>query len=204
MTISSITHPIDQMSAAPSRPLRSLRMISGAMYIGVPAREFMTAGPSGVGPLRAFAALVRAIVLLPFAMTLAAPKSTSLRHEAASKISIPVSLVTLPRVCWLTVWLDITMFNRFGMQVIEARQDLCRVDLNDFLILNTPVLEEVRKTAALAVLFEDIHSIPMHLSSQLEHAVAMTHLDTNVFDNVGVRQHAHHVGLVLDLLVEGR
>jgi hypothetical protein len=39
------------------------------MYIGVPAREFMTAGASAVAARGLFAALVLAMVLLPFTMT---------------------------------------------------------------------------------------------------------------------------------------
>lgn len=82
---------MDQMSDAPSRPGFSLRMISGAMYMGVPASEFMTAGASTAVVL-CLAALVRAMVLLPLTMTLAAPKSTSLSTEfVASRMSWKIS-----------------------------------------------------------------------------------------------------------------
>jgi hypothetical protein len=66
------------------------------MYIGVPAREFMTPGPSAPGAfVRAFT-LVRAIVLFPLAMTLAAPKSTNLICELGpSRISGHQSLVQI-------------------------------------------------------------------------------------------------------------
>jgi hypothetical protein len=90
--ISSKTQPIDQISAAPNFPFRSVGLIiSGAIYIGVPASEFITAGPSAPG---AFVRIARvlAIVRLPFAITLAAPKSTNLIVELVPRrISVLVS-----------------------------------------------------------------------------------------------------------------
>lgn len=88
VTISNRQHPKDHMSELPSRPDFSFLMTSGAMYIGVPAKEFMTPAPSGPGALVLLMTLVRAIVLLPFAMTFAAPKSTNLIVELVpSRIS---------------------------------------------------------------------------------------------------------------------
>lgn len=88
VAICRITQPIDQISEAPIFPPFSFLMTSGAMYIGVPASELTTAiGSAPAGRVRA--ARVRAIVLLPLAMTLAAPKSTSLRlASSASRMSV--------------------------------------------------------------------------------------------------------------------
>lgn len=85
---------MDQISELPNLPDFSFLITSGAMYIGVPAREFMTAGPSGPGAALVvrLATRVRAMVLLPLAMTLAAPKSTNLIVELVpSRMSPRVS-----------------------------------------------------------------------------------------------------------------
>ena len=81
VVISRTTQPMDQISAAPRAPAPPL-MTSGARYIGVPASEFMTAGPASPPP-PPLIARVFAIVRLPLMMTLAAPKSTYLRTELA-------------------------------------------------------------------------------------------------------------------------
>lgn len=88
VTISSIQHPSDQISELPSRPDFSFLITSGAMYMGVPARLLTTPGASVPGALVRLMTFVRAIVLFPFAMTLAAPKSTNLICELGpSRIS---------------------------------------------------------------------------------------------------------------------
>lgn len=88
VTISSRQQPMDQMSELPNRPVFSFLITSGAMYMGVPAKEFMTAAPSAPGAFVRLATRVRAMVLLPLAMTLAAPKSTNLMVELVpSRIS---------------------------------------------------------------------------------------------------------------------
>ncbi len=115
------------MSAAPNRPILSLRIISGAIYIGVSCKRVHDGGAFWRWTVPRLCSRVRAIVLLPFAMTLAAPKSTNLRHEAASRIS--VCQATVHMLSWLTVWFDITMFDRFGVQVIETGQYLSGVHL---------------------------------------------------------------------------
>lgn len=68
---SSVMQPTDQMSMAPSCPPGVFLMTSGDMYMGVPFIE----------PIPAVR--VRLIVLCPRAMTLAAPKSTSLMMPAS-------------------------------------------------------------------------------------------------------------------------
>lgn len=93
-----------QISAEPRCPAFSdARITSGAMYlvdispccepeeptyIGVPASEFITAGPSPPPGTFDLIARVLAIVRFPFAITLAAPKSTYLMIEfVPSRIS---------------------------------------------------------------------------------------------------------------------
>lgn len=89
MAISRITQPMDHTSEDPSRPLFSFLMTSGAMYIGVPASELTAARGSAAFVRVCRAARVRATVLLPLAITFAAPKSTSLRWAVSvSSISI--------------------------------------------------------------------------------------------------------------------
>jgi len=69
--------------------------------MGVPARLLTTPGASVPGALARLMTLVRAIVLLPFAITLAAPKSTNLICELGpSRISASqlFSLHTLRKV----------------------------------------------------------------------------------------------------------
>ena len=62
---------MDQMSLAPRRPDFSFLMTSGAMYIGVPAREFISpSGPSApIPPPAAFLMRVLAMVRFPLTMT---------------------------------------------------------------------------------------------------------------------------------------
>ena len=87
VAISNSTQPMDQISGDPSLPLFSLLITSGAMYIGVPAKDIMFPGSPAppAGALDCLMARVRAMVLLPLAMTLAAPKSTNFSCDPADK-----------------------------------------------------------------------------------------------------------------------
>ena len=70
------------MSIAPFLPCLSFLITSGDIYIGVPVRELFIARPASAVLVEGLAnvgvgILVRCIVLVFFAMTLAAPKSTN-------------------------------------------------------------------------------------------------------------------------------
>lgn len=99
VAISKITQPIDQISDDPRLPLFSLLITSGAMYIGVPASELTAARGSAAFVRVCLAARVRAIVLFPLAMILAAPKSTSLRCALSVRRISGVSLARLDTHC---------------------------------------------------------------------------------------------------------
>lgn len=75
---------MDQMSEAPSLPAFSFLITSGAMYIGVPASEFITAAPSATCARGLFAARVLAMVLFPLTMTWTV--SGSGRHQFTSPL----------------------------------------------------------------------------------------------------------------------
>lgn len=129
VTISRMQQPVDQISEAPNLPDFSFLITSGAMYIGVPANEFIAAGPSAPAPAPValvfrFATRVFAIVLLPFAITLAAPKSTNLIVEfVPSKMSAGRSELGCAkgrRRCYdpertLTVRLDVSVLDTSSM-----------------------------------------------------------------------------------------
>ena len=49
------------------------------------------------------------------------------------------------------------------MQILQTRQDLCRVHSDDVLVLDTSVFKQTGQTAVLAELLKNVDAIPMHL-----------------------------------------
>lgn len=56
------------------------------------------------------------------------------------------------------------MLDTPAMEVFETLKHLQSVDHDDLLILDTTMLEQIRQTSTLAVLFKDVHSVSMYLA----------------------------------------
>lgn len=57
------------------------------------------------------------------------------------------------------------MLDASSVQILETLEHLQCVNHDDFLVFDSTVLEQVCETAAFAVLFEDINSVPMNLKA---------------------------------------
>jgi hypothetical protein len=55
------------------------------------------------------------------------------------------------------------VLDALGVKILQTLENLQCVHHHDFLILHSTVFEQVGETASLAVLLEDIYSVPMNL-----------------------------------------